>query len=111
MESSPDLAEQVLGMVRATFTRVVGPDGLQASEQTVRVVGEGTPTPTLEMSVRAGGRTAARRLVIPPEPSLVSLEATVNDALLPLLTELRLLPPQDVPVDDPPLGQRPADTR
>jgi hypothetical protein len=109
MESSPDLSEQVLGMVRATITRVVGPDALQASQPSVRVHGEGAPTPTLEIGLRYGDRVGSRRLVLPPESDVLALERTVNDALLPMLTEMGLLPAAATAVDNPPLGGRPAD--
>ncbi len=71
----------------------------------------GAGAPALEISLRYGDRVAARRLVLPPEPDRIALEGTVNDALLPMLAEMGLLPAGSTAVDDPPLGQRPADQR
>ena len=109
MESSPDLAETVLGMVRATTTRVLGPDALQASEPRVRVEGVGSPEPRLEIALRYGGQSLARTFALPAEPDRVALETTVNNALLPMLEEMGLLPAGAETVDDPPLGQPGAD--
>ncbi|HLH23952.1 MAG TPA: hypothetical protein VK066_15620 [Chloroflexota bacterium] len=105
MESSPDLATTVLGMVRATITRVLGPDALQASPPSVRVVDVGSPTPRVEIALRYGGESRARTFVLPAEPDRVALEKTVNNAVLPMLEDMGLLSPAAETADDPPLGQ------
>ncbi len=110
MEASPDLATTVLGMVRATITRVLGPDALQASQPRVRVERPlGDAQPRLEIALSYAGATRARSFVVPPEPDPIALEATVNNVLLPMLQEMGLLPVGAQAVDDPPLGQPGAD--
>jgi hypothetical protein len=64
MESSPDGEGAVLGTVRATLTRVAGPDALQAAETGVRVFGDGTPRPREETSLPRGEAAGARALVL-----------------------------------------------
>ncbi|MBV9326508.1 MAG: hypothetical protein JO352_22320 [Chloroflexi bacterium] len=105
MDSSLDLDVIILGMVRATLTRVVGPDALQVAEPRVRVIGQGAPRPRVEISLRYGGETCVRTFVLEDEPDRIALEHSVNDAFLPMLEEMGLLPPEAEAVDDPPLGQ------
>jgi hypothetical protein len=93
MESTPDLAVAVTGMINATITRYLGPEVVQEFRTEVRggPSAHGSPAP-LEVVLAYGGRSLRRTIVVNDVPDRLELETAVSSATLTMLQEMGLVP-------------------